>query len=505
MRLNRLLTRAAGAALLAAAVAFGAADTARAAGTLTISHTVTPDTLDPAKMKTGVEYSYSLLVFNGLTGYDDALNVTPDLAKSWSASDDLKTWTFKLRDDVKWHHGRPFVAKDVLATFERILSPEVGSRLRVNFSVIESMSAPDDHTVVFQLNLPYSTFPALFGGYQARIVPHDRLDTLTTQPIGTGAFKFVEYLPGDRLVMEKNPDYFVAGQPKVDKVVMRIIPEFGTATAALEAGEVDIVWDIPPEEQEKLEGSSIVRVDSVSTGSWHGIIMHNEKKPFSDKRVRQAMYALVDKPLFAEIAMFGAATPTHSPIPPTSPYFNDAIAIGTADVDKAKALLKEAGYADGFTETIHVAAENGAMERLAVSLRDAASKVGITINIQPIPSDRFYSEYEGKVALFTTNFYGRTTMDTMLYPWFHSSGSWNKNLWHFADAEMDKVLDDARTTADEAKLMALYKKVQDIVVEQAPGVIVYQLNHANGVHNRVEGFKSSPLMWPDLRVVSVKG
>ncbi|WP_211110282.1 ABC transporter substrate-binding protein [Acuticoccus mangrovi] len=481
-----------------------AASAASAADDLTISYTVTPDTLDPAKMKTGVEYAYSLLVFNGLTGYDDQLNVVPDLAESWSASDDLKTWTFKLRDDVTWHDGRPFVAEDVLATMKRMLDPEVGSRMRVNFELIEDMSAPDEHTVVFNLKLPYSTFPALFGGYQARIVPYDHIDTLTTHPIGTGAFKFVEYLPGDRLVMEKNPDYFVEGQPKLDKVTMRIIPEFATATAALEAGEVDIVWDIPPEEQEKLASSSVAHVDFVPTGSWHGIIMHNEKEPFTDKKVRQAVYALIDKPLFAEIAMFGAATPTHSPIPPTSPYFDKDIPIGTADVEKAKALLAEAGFPNGFEQTIYVPAESSAMERLAVSFRDAARQAGITIDIQPIPSDRFFSEYEGKVPLFTTNFYGRTTMDTMLYPWLHSSGSWNNNLWHFSNPEMDKILDDARITTDEETLAGFYKRVQEIVVEDVPGVVVYQLNHANGVHERVEGFKSSPLMWPDLRGVSLK-
>jgi len=492
-------------ALVAAAVATSlfVPATAGAQGTLTAAYTVTPDTLDPAKMKTGVEYAYSLLVFNGLTGYDEQLNVIPDLAESWSASDDFRTWTFNLRDDVTWHHGRPFVAEDVIATFDRILDPEVGSRIRVNFLVIDNMSAPDDNTVVFELNIPYSTFPALFGGYQARIVPHDAVDTLSTAPIGTGAFRFVEYLPGDRLVLDAYPDYFVEGQPKLDRVVMRIIPEFATATAALEAGEVDIVYDIPPEEQEKLASSRVARVDSVATGSWHGIIMHNGQEPFSDKRVRQAMYHIVDKPMIAEIAMFGAATPTHSPIPPTSPFFNADIPIGTVDIEKAKALLAEAGYPDGFEETIHIPAENTAMERLAVAFRDFARQAGVTINIQPVPSDRFFSEYEGKVALFTTNFFGRTTMDTMLYPWFHSSGSWNRNLWHFSNAEMDSILDEARTTDDGEKLQSLYRQVQDILVDEVPGVVVYHLDFANGVHNRVQNFTSSPLMWFDLRTVSL--
>jgi peptide/nickel transport system substrate-binding protein len=239
---------------------------ARAAepSTLRVAFAIQPATLDPQKMRVGgVDYNYVYNCFSRLTAQDPKLQVQPDLATSWDAAEDLKTWTFHLRPGVKFHNGKPFDASDVVFTFKRILDKEVGSVLRVNFSIVSSIEAVDPLTVRFNLSIPYADLPAATAAYQAAIVSESTLDTLTTHPIGTGPFKFVEYRPGDQLVMERNPDYFLPGVPRLDRVIIRIIPEFTTSVAALESGAVDAVFDLPPEQIDKLKHSAVAHVEEV--------------------------------------------------------------------------------------------------------------------------------------------------------------------------------------------------------------------------------------------------
>ena len=482
----------------------GLADASRAAGTLTVAIPSELKTLDPAKMRTGMEYQHAYMVFSALTQFAPNLDVIPDLAQRWESNEDLTVWTFYLRKGVKFHHGREVDSEDVIATINRILDPEIGSVLKANFEVIESMEAVDKHTVRFNLKLPYAVFPSVFAGYQAGIVPRDKVDELTTHPSGTGPFKFVEYLPGDRVVVEKNPDYFVAGQPKLDRVVMRIIPEAASASAALEAGDVDIYWSLPVEQIDLLESSDTAGVDEVTTGQWYAYVFNLEMAPFDNIKVRQAFRKLVDKPTFTDIAALGHGTPTHTPIAPNHPMSIEA-AIDTPDYEGAKKLLMEAGIDPAAMEIdLWAPADSPSQERLAVSFRDSAKNIGIEVNINVAPLDKFYGEIEGKVPFSTTLFYDRIIMDTKLYAWFHSTGSWNNGLWHYKDAKMDELLDGARRTNDEGEMKALYQEVQRKILDEVPGVVVFVLNHANGVHQRVKDFHSVPTMLMNLREVSVQ-
>ena len=163
---------------------------AAAQGTVRVALGTTLSQLDPAKTTIGDEYVYVHLLFNGLSRIDPDMTVKPDLAESWTASADLKTWTFKLRQGVKFHHGRVMDAEDVIATMKRILDPATGSRARTSLSMVEGVSASDPMTVEFKLNIPYAGFADIFADRQLRIVPKDKLAELSTQPIGTGPFMF---------------------------------------------------------------------------------------------------------------------------------------------------------------------------------------------------------------------------------------------------------------------------------------------------------------------------
>jgi peptide/nickel transport system substrate-binding protein len=476
---------------------------ATTAGTIRVAYPAAIATLDPAKFRVGgLEYNYALCVFNRLTSLDNKLQVQPELATHWDASEDLKTWTFHLRDGVKFHNGKPFNAADVVFTYNRLLDKNVGSVLRAALEMVTKVEAVDPLTVKFTLSIPYADLPAVTAGYQAMIVSEATMDTLTTKPVGTGPFRFVEYRPGDQLVVEKNPGYFIAGVPKLDRAVMRIIPEYTTSVAALESGAIDIVFDLPPEQIDQLKTSTVSRVEEVVSGTWQGIIFNNEFKPFQDPRVREALIKIVDKKAFADIATFGHGTPTVTPLPPTHPYFRKDLLV-PADIPGAKKLLAEAGIGKGYAMELFIPGSIPSLERLATAFRDAAKQVDIAVSLRIMPQDKFFAEMEGKVPFNVDMFYGRPTPDTMLYAWYHSTGSWNNTLWHYKNPEVDKILDAARSTSDKAEQAKLYGRFQEIVAKNGPGCVVYVQDFACGVSKKVQNFVGSPLMFVDISNVTI--
>ena len=459
------------------------------------------NTFDPAKTKIGEEYIVNFLVYSGLTELD-AGKVKPDLAESWTASDDQKTWTFKLRKGVKFHDGRELDSEDAKATIARVMDKATGSVARVNFDIVSSIDTPDKYTIVFHLKIPYSGFADILGDRQVRIIPKDKLDSIASKPDGTGPFEFVEYKPGDRIELKKNLNYYHAGIPKLDEIVFRIMPETAARVAAIDTGAVDMIWDLPPEVIDELKKNSKITLDSVATSTWDGLIMNAAQKPYDDVRVRRAVSLAIDKKALVELALFGNGSATHTMIPPSNAYYDSALPIKT-DIPQAKKLLAEAGYPNGFETTIYVPSGRPTRERLGVGAAEMLKAIGVKVDIQRVPWDKFIKEIEGKAAFYTDGFYSRPTLDTSIYPWYHSTGSWNTTLWNYKNPEMDKVLDAARGAKTEEERTKDYKEFQRIAVEQPAGIIPYVLNHTNAYRSNVKGFKSSPMMWLDLRETTV--
>jgi peptide/nickel transport system substrate-binding protein len=490
--------------LCAIVVAASCATAAAAQGTLRVAVGTSLNQLDAAKTTMGDEYIYVHLVFNGLTQINRELVTKPDLAVSWTASEDLKVWTFRLREGVKFHHGRTLDAQDVVATMSRILDPATGSRARATLSMVEKVEAIDPLTVRFTLTIPYAGFQDIFAERQLRIVAKDQIDTLATKPVGTGPFRFKSWSPGDRLELERNPDYYEAGLPKLDGVTIRIIPEAAAQLAALESGEIDILWNLPYEAVERFKNHPTVRADSVATATWDGVILNNGRAPFNDMRVRQALAATIDKEGLVELALFGQGAPTHSPIPPSHPYFNRALPFEKPDIARAKKLLADAGHPDGFEIAMQVPQEREQRVRLGVAVRDMARAAGIRVNIERVPFATYSATIEGKAQMFVDGYFARPTIDTAIYPFYHSAGSWNTQLWLYKNKRVDELLDLARTTNDEAQRKHIFDEFQAIVDETVPSIIAYSAAHVNGVRKDVEGFRSTPMMWLELKGVSLK-
>ena len=489
-------------ALAAAALASPAlAQAPVSGGTLKVALGTTFSQLDPALSTIGDEYVYVHLVFNGLTRIDRDMTVKPDLAASWTASDDLKTWTFVLRDDVTFQNGRKLDADDVVATITRILDPKTGSRGRSNLEMVSGVETVDPHTVRFTLKIPYAGFPDIFGDRQLRIVPRDRIADLSTAPIGTGPFIMRNWSPGDRMELVKNPAYFEKGLPRLDGVQLRIIPEAAARLAALDSGAIDILWGLPYASVDRYKTSATVRVDSVPTATWDGVVLNNSIKPFNDMRVRQALAATIDKDALVEIVLFGQGAPTHSPIPPSHPYYDSKLGYPAPDIARARRLLAEAGYPDGIDLAMQVPQEREERVRLGLAVRDMAKAAGFRIAIERVPLASYTANVSGKQPMYVDGYFARPTVDTSIYPFFYSSGTWNNQLWHYRNARVDELLDLARRTNDEGRRTDIFREYQAIMDQTVPGIIAYAALHVNGVRKTVQNFHSTPMQWLELKDV----
>lgn len=491
-------------AMAGAAFALGHIGTAAAESRLNVAISSNLNTLDPNIVRFGEEYVYNGLVFNGLVRFGADGKLEPDLATAWTASDDLKTWTFELRQGVKFHSGKDLEATDVVATINHIMDKAVGSTARTNLSMVGGVKALDKYKVEFTLTQPYAGFADLFAEHQMRIAPADKIGKMGANPDGTGPFKLESYTPGDRLILVKNPAYFRPGLPHLDKVVLRIIPEMAAQIVALRSGDIDLAWNIPPEAVSLLQSESGIKIDSTPTGAWDGIIMNNQVKPFDDVKVRQAVATALDKRTLVDAVLFGQGTTTLTPIPASSPYFYKDMKVGAADPEKAKKLLAEAGYPDGFDITMHLPIGRPTRERLGVVAAEMLKAANIRVKLQRVPWDQFNKEIEGKAAFYADGFFSRSTVDTSIYPFYHSAGSWNAGLWHYKNAEVDKLLDQARMTKDENARQTLYWQFQAAVEKDVPSLIAYNQNHTSAVSAKVSGFKSSPLLLLNLENVAIK-
>ncbi len=472
-------------------------------GTLRIAVGTSINNLDPARTTTGEEYIYTNLLFNGLTRMTETLEVVPDLAEKWSYSADLKSWTFNLRRGVKFHNGREMVAADVVKTFERILDPATGAAPRSNYEMVEKIVAVDSHTVRFDLKTPYGGFADIMTDRQVKIVPADLVAELPTKPVGTGPFTIVSSPPGDRMVLTRNADYYEAGLPKLAGLELRIIPEMAVRIAALQAGDLDIIWELPPEQVEELRKNANLRVESVPTASWDAAILNNAIAPFNDPRVRKALHMAIDKRDLVELALFGHGTPTHSPIPPNHPFFNKGVQVTKADPAGAKRLLAQAGHPNGIKVPLVIPVGRPVRERLGVAIQQLARPGGFDIEIQRVPFARYNAEVSGKAPMYIDGYFARPTLDTGIYPWYHSKGSWNARLWHFSSPRIDELLDRARLTGATSEQGPLFVKFQEYAAEDLPGLIAYAVNFVCAYRKEVQGMSTHPMRWFDVRNATV--
>lgn len=397
------MIRATMAAVLAWAPA-ALADAPKPGGAIVVTFKDDMATLDPAIGYDWTNWSMIKSLYSRLMDYKPGTSeLIPSLAESFTVSPDGLTYTFKLHKGVKFTNGRELTSKDVKYSIDRTVNPKTQSPgagffgaiagfAEVASGAVEGLSGitmPDDHTVVFQLSRPDATFLHVMAINFASVVPREAVDAAEGdfghKPLGSGAYKLTEWTSGQRLVFERNPDHFVKGVPYLDKFTVEVGQEPLVALLRLQKGEVDIAGDgVPPAKFLELKNDPaqkdlLVDGDQLQTGY---ITLNTKVPPFDDVRVRQAVNMAINKDRIVRV-INNRAVPANQPLPPLMPGYDKAFTGYAYDVAKAKALLAEAGHANGFTTTLY-ATNTEPQPRIAQAIQQDLAAIGITAELKTL-------------------------------------------------------------------------------------------------------------------------
>ncbi|HEV8306404.1 MAG TPA: ABC transporter substrate-binding protein [Methylomirabilota bacterium] len=451
--------------------------------------------IDPHMWTANATRKVMVNVYEGLTGRDAKLNVTPQLAESWTISPDGKRYTFKLRKGVKFHNGREMVGEDVKYSYERILNPKTGSQVRPDFEVIDQIGVPDKATVVIVLKRPYARFLGMLDGDWAAIVPREEVEKygdLNAHPVGTGPFRFASRAANQHVTLERNPDYYEPGKPYLDKVVFKIIPDEFALMADLKAGSTDLVFTAPTQMLDELKKTPGVSYLEAPSSIVTFMYLNTQREPFSKLAARQALAAAIDKATIVRAAYQAIGQPVASLVPSTSPV-KVTVADAPHGLDRARALLREAGYPNGYTFTLNVLGSAATSKAIAETMQAQLKQAGITMNIvytEPgIYEEQVVRKHDFQAATDGTS--EHPDPDVKLYIRLHSKGG--TNLAGYANPQVDALLDQGRQQMDPAQRAATYSKALAQIVTDVPVVAFAELKFYVFVRDRVQGFEIDPL------------
>ena len=504
--------------LLAMAGSLGPAE-AQPAGTLLVGLVAEPVNLDPPQVTDLNSLRVARRIVETLVTFpEESTQIVPGLAESWTISKDGLTYTFKLRKGVKFHDGTPFNAEAVKFSIERQFNPEhpankLGKYPFANFFFgnVKAVEAMDDSTVRFVLKEPRASFLAVLTSGAASIVSPTAVRKwgvdYPLNPVGTGPFRYVSWQRGQQVVLEKNPDYW-KGAVKLDRVVYRPIVEDQARLTELMTGAVDLIVGVPPDFVAQLEGSPKVSIaKQVGAHVWY-LGINNQKKPFDDKRVRQALNYAVNKDAIVKDVLKGTGAVSKGPVLPNTWGADTALKAYPYDPQKAKQLLAEAGYPNGFSTTLWVPESGSGMQSpvaMSTVMQSNLKAVGVNVTLQTMEWGAFLAKLRSQEQeLFALSWMaGTEDPDMVMYPLLHSS-QWTPNGPNralYKNTRFDELLTQARLVTDQAERAKLYREAQKILVEDAPWIFVDHEVQISASSKRVQGFKLHPSF--DLRVETI--
>jgi peptide/nickel transport system substrate-binding protein len=446
------------------------------------------DTIDPHQSVTIVGFQvYQNIVESLVTPSADLATIEPELATDWTVSEDGLTYTFNLRQGVKFHNGQDFTAEDVVFSFERIMNPDFPAADASSFSMVESIEAPDANTVVFKLKFPFAAF--LTKLEDLWVLPRDANVDFEQALVGTGPFKFKEWVSGDHITLERFADYWEEGKPYLDEVIYKPIPEDATKLVELKTGGLNFISNVPYKDVAELENDPNMNVYRTLGVVRDHLGFNVNKPPFDNPKVRQAMGYLIDREAIAAAILEGYALPAQIAIPESHWAFNPDIAnVYTFDPEKARQLLAEAGYADGFKATIKVSPTYPLEIKMAELIAEAAREVGVEFEIVQLEWSTWIEEvvtngdFEAEIVLIS----GGVDPDDFFYQWHHSDEIFN--IWRFNTPELDALLEKGRQVQDQEERKAVYHEIQDYLIEQAPMVHIIYRESVMASQKNVQGF-----------------
>ena len=456
-------------------------------------------------------------IHDGLVRLDKNLNTVPAMAESWTFSQDCLTLDFKLRQDVKWHDGKPFTAEDVVFTWQTIVHPKTPAPFKEKFLQIKSVDALDPYTVRVTYPQPYAR---AVESWQEYILPKHQLEPYVAEgklrespqnklPIGTGAYRFKEWRSGEKVVLVANPDYYL-GKPYLSRIVYRVIPSQATIFLELKARGVDYSQLTAIQYMRQTEYPAFRRAYQKFRypGSSYTFFAFNLKDPrFADRRVRQAFAHAVNKQELVEGVAMGLAREVDGPMRPGSWAYTTRVKHFDFDPAQAKALLAEAGWSDRdgdglvedkdgkpFAFTIRTNQGNDERKKIAEIIQQRLADVGVKAEIQIIDWASFIKEFV-KPRKFEALVLGLGSgTDPDQYVIWHSSqaGPDQMNRTGYTNPEVDALLERGRASCHQEQRIQYYHRIQEILAEDVPMLFLYVRDALPVVSSRVRGLDPGP-------------
>jgi peptide/nickel transport system substrate-binding protein len=402
---------------------------------------------------------------------------------------------FVLREGVTFHDGTPLKASDVKFTFERLVDPETASTSASELASMKSIEATDDRTVVITLNAPDAAFltnlaqPALVIYSEAFVKANN--NDISQVAMGTGPFRFVEYVPNTRIVLEKNPDYWEEGLPYLDGIEMTIAADDTSRTAAIVSGAVDFIEYVPLRDVDTLQQDPNLTLAGDTNTNIRFIGFNLSKEPFDNPLVRQAIAAVVDREAMLGPTVFGHGTPVEALFPPD---FWAALQqeVRPADVERAKSLMEEAGLADGFSTTITSWSQYSFLSNAAVVLQEQLRQIGIEAELNLVENATMVDQvYVGKTYdIAVTGESAYVDPNTLILPNFKSGES--GNFVNYSNPGIDALIEQGIATTDQDERARIYQEIQSILLEDLPWVNLFVANQYEAMKTNVKGYVHIP-------------
>jgi peptide/nickel transport system substrate-binding protein len=472
-------------ATILAALAVAQEDPAPVAGgELVVAITADPPGWDPT-VSTSQEIPRVVYhnVFEGLVRFDRDGAIVPALAEAWTVSEDGRTVTFEVRRGVTFHDGTPLTLGDIVAKFERAMDPDSGHTNAAYYEAIESVEADEDaHTVTFRLSQPRRSLLYDLARPDSIIYPAGSVETQRSQPIGTGPFRFVSYREGSEVRLERFDDYYLDGVPYLDAVTFRIMGDPNTRFAALQAGDVDLIGtSLAPEQYLQLDQHSDLKGTEGTGTTEITVAMNNAREPFDDLRVRQAITHAIDKRAIVDGAMFGLGTVIGTHMSPSEPYYVDLTGTYPYDPERARELLAEAGYPDGFEVSFELPEPYNIERRSGQVIAQQLAEVGIDVELSVVEWGTWIQR------IFLGGDYDMTIIghseprDINVYA--------NPEYYYrYDNPRIAELLEEAESASSDAEEVAAYREIARTIAEDAVNVWLFSPPYLVAARSDVYGF-----------------
>lgn len=431
-------------------------------------------TMDPHMSTAAVDRQVYQLIFDKLVDINETLEIVPELATSWDISDDGMEYTFTLVENATFHDGEPFNAEAMQINFERMLDEATASPRLSEIAQIESIEVVDEFTLTLGLTQPFS--PLLANLSDRAGMPISPLaitelgDDLARQPVGTGAFVFVEWVEDDHLTVEKNASWWQEGLPYLDTVTYIPITDATVRLTALQTNDVQLIDGISAKDVESVEADDSLVYSEVAGLGFSYIHFNATEAPFDNMALRQAVAWTLDRDSINETLFFGTGDVGQTPIPPSSWAYDESLVIYQQDYDMARQLLEEAGMPDGFEFTMLVTNTPDAIQ-LAEAFRAQIGEAGITANLELLEFGTLLEMVnERNFQSVSLGWSGRPDPDGNIYSYFVTDGG--NNRAGYSNTEVDELLNAARATSDNEERKQIYAEACTIIAEEAPMIFV---------------------------------